>query len=68
MKNKRKYKGQILLFYLALYGFARSFIEILRADSLYLGNLKISQILSIILCVVSSFIIILCNHLKVQKT
>lgn len=50
IRNKRKYKGQLTYIYLFLYGFIRAIIEGLRADSLMLGNLRVSQILSIILC------------------
>lgn len=58
LRNKRKYKGQITCIYLALYGLERAFIEDLRTDSLMLGNLRVSQVLSIILCVICSFILI----------
>ena len=49
ISNKRKYKGQITLIYLILYSFARTIIESLRTDSLMLGYLRISQILSLII-------------------
>lgn len=49
ISNKRKYKGQITLIYLILYSFARTIIESLRTDSLMLGDLRISQILSLII-------------------
>lgn len=58
LRNKRKYKGQLTYIYLALYGFIRAIIEGLRTDSLLLGNFRISQILSIILCIVFSTILI----------
>lgn len=51
LRNKRKYKGQLTYIYLFLYGFIRTFIEGLRTDSLMLGNIRISQLLSIILCI-----------------
>ena len=44
-KNK-KLQGEVFTLYLALYGFARFFIEGLRTDSLYIGSLRISQVLS----------------------
>lgn len=51
----RKYDGQIFLMYLSWYGIERAFVEGLRTDSLYIGdsNLRISQLLSIVLVVVS---------------
>lgn len=65
MRNKRKYKGQFTYIYLCLYGFVRAIIEGLRTDSLMLGNIRISQILSIILCIVFGIILI---YKKVEKT
>lgn len=65
MRNKREYKGQLTYIYLCLYGFVRAIIEGLRTDSLMLGNIRISQILSIILCIVFGIILI---YKKVEKT
>ena len=42
--RKKKYDGQILLAYLAWYGFGRMLIEGLRTDSLYIGVFRISQV------------------------
>lgn len=64
MRNKRKYKGQITYIYLCLYGFVRAVIEGLRTDSLMLGTFRISQILSIVLCIVFGIILI---YKKVEK-
>lgn len=58
IRNKRKYKGQITYLYLVLYGFIRAIIEGLRTDSLMLGNFRISQIVSIIICMIFSGILI----------
>lgn len=58
MRNKREYRGQVTYMYLALYGFIRAIIEGLRTDSLMIGNIRISQILSITLCIVFSAILI----------
>ena len=63
-KNNRKYKGQLTYTYLALYGFLRTFIEGLRTDSLMVNNFRISQVLSIILCVVFSTVLV---YKKVKK-
>lgn len=49
VQKRRKYKGQITCLYLMLYGLIRTFIESIRIDSLMLGNIRISQIISIIL-------------------
>lgn len=53
MKNKRKFKGQIACTYFILYSLERFFVEGLRTDSLMLGNIRISQILSAIIFIVS---------------
>ena len=45
-KNK-KFDGQILFSYIVWYGFGRMFIEGFRTDSLYLGNVRISQLLAL---------------------
>ena len=42
--KKKKFDGQIVLMYLAWYGFGRMFIEGLRTDSLYIGVFRISQV------------------------
>lgn len=41
--KKKKFHGQMFVFYMIWYGFGRMLIEGLRADSLYVGNLRISQ-------------------------
>lgn len=48
---KRK-KGIMTYSYFIWYGIGRLFIEGLRTDSLYLGNIRISQLVSIILIIV----------------
>lgn len=58
LQRKRKYKGQILLVYGALYALVRTVIEGIRADSLMFYNFRISQVLSIIILIVSICIMI----------
>lgn len=58
LKNKRKYKGQMTYLYLALYGVIRAIIEGLRTDSLMIGNFRVSQLLSIILCVTFGMVVV----------
>ncbi len=50
LRKKRKFSGQILCLYFMLYGFGRALIEGLRTDSLMVGSLRVSQILSVLLC------------------
>lgn len=49
---KIKQRGAVSAGYLILYGIGRAWIEGLRGDSLYIGAIKVSQLLSIILIVV----------------
>ena len=66
--GKRKYDGQCFLIYLLWYGLGRSWIEGLRTDSLYIGhtNLRISQLLSIAMIIVSAVLLII-NAKKQHK-
>ena len=58
LQDKRKFEGQIAYMYLALYSLLRFFIEGIRADSLMAFNIRISQILSLIIFVLSIGIIV----------
>ena len=62
IQKNRKYKGQVLLYYLAGYSLFRGILESLRIDSLMLGSFRVSQVLSIIIFIVVSLIIILKNR------
>ena len=44
--KRRKFNGEIFLLYVMWYGFGRFFIEGLRTDSLYLGTMKVSQVVA----------------------
>lgn len=57
--KKRKFSGQIFLMYCAWYGLGRAFIELLRTDSLMLGNIKVSALLSFILCVTAAILLVI---------
>lgn len=48
VSKKRKFDGQIITLYMIWYGVVRFFIEGLRTDSLKIGILRISQIVSFI--------------------
>ena len=58
MQKHRKFSGEILLEYLILYSFIRTFLETLRIDSLMLFNFRISQILSIFIFIISLILFI----------
>lgn len=53
IRKKRRFSGQLLYIYLAIYGIGRAIIENFRADSLYLSNIRISQIISVFIAVLS---------------
>lgn len=56
--KKKKFDGQILLSYVAWYGFGRMFIEGLRTDSLYVGTVRISQFVAFVTFVVASALLV----------
>ena len=47
--QKRKYHGEVTFWYFAWYGLGRAFIELLRTDSLMLGSVRVSSLLSFLL-------------------
>jgi len=53
--KRRKYDGEIFLMYIAWYGLGRIMIEVLRTDSLYLGNtdLRVSQLIGLLTLLVA---------------
>jgi len=57
-QKRKKLDGEVFLIYLVTYSLGRAWIEGLRTDSLFFGPLRISQILAILLVVVSGVIII----------
>lgn len=48
INKDKKFEGQSFYLYMILYGIARAMVEGLRSDSLYLGNIRISQLLSLL--------------------
>lgn len=63
--RNRKFKGQLVLSYGIWYGFGRGFIELLRTDSLYIGSIRVSALLSF--TVAAAFGVIMFLMLKKQK-
>lgn len=66
LQKHRKFDGEILASYGLLYSGIRFFLEGIRADSLMLFNFRISQVLSLIIFVVSLIIIVI-NFRKLSK-
>ena len=65
-KGRRRYDGQCALLYFFWYGLGRAWIEGLRTDSLYLGssNIRVSQLLSLILMLGSLILLIIQSRRK----
>jgi len=59
LRKRRKRTGVIFLLYLVLYSAGRFFIEGLRTDSLYIGSIRVSQLLSALLFVLGIVLIVL---------
>ena len=57
-RKKKKYEGQIIVYYIGLYSLGRFFIEALRTDSLMFFGLKIAQIVSLIGIIIGIIIIV----------
>lgn len=53
-RKRKKRDGEIFLCYVILYSLCRFFIEGLRTDSLYLGSIRMAQLISVVAIVVSS--------------
>lgn len=63
-KRKRLFSGELFCLYMVWYGFGRMFIEGLRTDSLYIGDYRISQLLSAVILIVGILLIIRGRKLK----
>ena len=64
---RKKFDGEIFCFYLMWYGFGRMLIESLRTDSLMLGNLRVSQGVGFLSCIVGVMLMIALTK-KARKT
>ncbi len=66
--RKKKFNGQVFFFYMAWYGFGRMLIEGLRTDSLYLGPIRISQLVGLVTFIVGvALTILFVYRLKTDK-
>ena len=59
LRKRSKHPGTVTLWYLLLYGTGRFFIEGLRTDSLMLGTLRVSQLLSLLLVMFAGVLLLL---------
>lgn len=62
----RKFDGEVFLMYIGIYGLGRFFIEGTRTDSLYLMNIKVSQLVAGA-CVLTSIILIIIFRNMVKR-
>lgn len=56
--KKRRFSGEITLLYCVWYGFERAIVENLRTDSLMIGNLRVSVLVSIVICLAAAITLI----------
>lgn len=66
-RKKRTFDGQMFLGYVTLYGLGRLWIEGLRTDSLYLGQIRISQLVAL-MCVIAGATILFILKRKNKKS
>ncbi len=65
--KKRKFSGQIALMYAAWYGFGRAIIEVLRTDSLMIGPIKVSVLVSLIACIGATVLLVYISRRQKQN-
>lgn len=62
--RKKKFHGQIFFMYIGWYGLGRAFIEGFRSDSLYIGSVKISQLVGLLAFLTSA---VVCTVMFIKK-
>lgn len=67
-RDKKKFNGEILLWYLMGYGLGRAVIEGFRTDQLIMPvtGWPVSQFLSIVLCAIATLIVVI-NRIKIKN-
>ncbi|MEG2208876.1 MAG: prolipoprotein diacylglyceryl transferase [Clostridia bacterium] len=58
LRKRQKQSGNVFCWYLLLYGSGRFIIEQLREDSLYIGSMRVSQYLSLVLCALAAALLL----------
>ncbi|MGN0686654.1 MAG: prolipoprotein diacylglyceryl transferase [Oscillospiraceae bacterium] len=66
-KKLRSYDGELFLLYVSWYGLGRFFIEGLRADSLMIGEIKVSQLLAAVTCVAAIVLFVVFKVITKKK-
>ena len=64
--RRKKFDGEITMFYFLGYGIGRLFIEGIRADTLMAGSFKISQVVSV-LFIIATVVILLKNYIAIKN-
>ena len=68
IRKRKKTHGVVTLWYALLYGVGRAIIEGLRTDSLMLGPVRVSQLLSLLLAAAAAVILLILAFLNRRKT
>ena len=65
-RRKKKFHGEVFLWYMGGYGIIRAFVESMRTDQLILGNtgIPVSQLLAVLLAVTSTAIVV---YMRIKK-
>lgn len=64
---RKRFDGEVALWYFTWYGFGRFFIEGMRGDSLMFGSFRVSQVLALLLFCVGVVLIIIGRRKAKQK-
>ncbi len=65
VSRNRRFRGQLMLLYGIIYGTGRFFIEGIRTDSLMIGSLRVSQLLSAVIVIAAVVIyVVIIRRLK----
>lgn len=66
IEKMKKFDSQSILFYMTWYGFGRTWIEMLRSDSLYLSDIRVSSLLGF-LCFVAGITLMIIFGSKAKR-
>lgn len=58
IRRKQRERGNVFAWYGVIYGSGRFIIEQLRQDSLYLGPVRVSQVVSLLLCAAAALLLV----------
>lgn len=67
LSKHKKFDGQMIAVYGIVYGIGRFFIEGMRTDSLYIGGIRVSQLVSLVFIVLGIYIYIIKGK-KIDKS